>query len=54
MVTARDLAHKYGVSERKIRRILRTEGVKKKGYYWQWNPETKTYTKVVALISRKL
>lgn len=52
MVKVKDLAVKYGMSERKARRILRTQGIKKTKYHWTWREGSKTLAKVEGILSR--
>lgn len=52
MVTVKELAFKYGISEKKARRILREHNIKKAQYYWQWKEGTKKLSQVEGLLSR--
>lgn len=41
MITIKDLAEEYGMTEYRVRRILRTNNVRKRNYQWAWRRNTK-------------
>ena len=52
VTTVKELALKYGISEKKARRILREHNIKKAQYYWKWKEGTKSLSRVSELLSR--
>jgi len=50
IITVKELALKYEVSEKEVRRILRKHNIKKTQYYWQWREGTKALSKVNILL----
>ncbi len=41
MITVKDLAAEYGMTEYKVRRILRSNNVRKEHYQWKWRRNSK-------------
>lgn len=52
MITVKDLAAEYGMTEYKVRRILRTNKVRKRHYQWKWRPGTKGLQEVEDILKQ--